>query len=48
MVAFDTNKGLERQNQMFKHSYLHQYKDNSSSNMLTILNEEFLPDSYNR
>ena len=48
MVGVNTNNGLERQNQVFKHSYLHQYKNNSLSGMLAILTEEFLPDSYNR
>ena len=37
MVGFNTNKGLECQNQVFKHSYLHQYKNSSLSSMLTIL-----------
>lgn len=48
IVGVHTNNGLERQNQVFKYTYLKHHKNNSLSGVLSILIEEFLPDNYNR
>jgi hypothetical protein len=48
IVGVNTNNGLERQNQVFKYTYLQRHKNNSLSGMLSVLIEEFLPDNYNR
>ena len=47
-IVFDTNNGVERQNKDFKYEYLKQFKDNTLSDMLTVLIEQFLPDKYKR
>ena len=47
-VRINTNNGIERQNKLFKHSYLKRHKTSSLSGMLAILIEEFQPDNYNR
>ena len=39
-----TNNGVERQNKEFKREYLVDYKDKSSSSMLKVLVESFLPE----
>ena len=36
ILGVNTNNGLERQNQVFKYTYLQQHKNNSLSGMLTI------------
>nr|XP_047123076.1 uncharacterized protein LOC105846387 [Hydra vulgaris] len=45
MVSINTNNGVERQNETFKHSYL---KKHSNSCLSTILIENYFPDLYNR
>lgn len=47
-MRVNTNNGLERQNKLFKYTYLKSHRNNSLSGMPTILIEEFLPDNYNR
>ena len=47
-VVVDTKNGEERQNKDFKYEYLKQFKDNTLSDMLTVLIEQFLPDKYKR
>ena len=42
------NNGVERQNKLFKYSYLRSHKNNSPSVTLTILIQDFLPDNYSR
>ena len=42
------NVFVERQNKLFKYSYLKSHKNNSLSVMLTVLIEDFLPDNYSR
>ena len=47
-VNINTNNGVERQNETFKHCYLKRYQNSSLTGMLTILIEEYFPDSYER
>ena len=47
-MRVNTNNGVERQNKLFKYSYLKSHKSNSLSVMLTVLTEDFLPDNYSR
>ncbi|XP_073244010.1 uncharacterized protein [Porites lutea] len=47
-VRVNTNNGVERQNKLFKYSYLKSHKNNSLTVMLTVLIEDFLPDNYSR
>ncbi|XP_064632039.1 uncharacterized protein LOC135490656 [Lineus longissimus] len=44
LVQVRTNNGLERQNKLFKHTYLKHYSEKSLSKMLTTLIKEFLPE----
>ncbi|XP_065682897.1 uncharacterized protein LOC136071707 isoform X1 [Hydra vulgaris] len=48
MVSINTNNGVERQNETFKHSYLKKHSNSCLSTMLTILIENYFPDLYNR
>ncbi|KAK3722871.1 hypothetical protein QZH41_020459, partial [Actinostola sp. cb2023] len=48
LVTVNTNNGVERQNLAFKYNYLVGSRSSSLSTMLTILIDEFLPESYNR
>ena len=48
LVNVNTNNGVERQNESFKYSYLQQFKNSSTTGMLTILVEEFLADKFER
>lgn len=48
LVTVNTNNGVERQNLSFKYNYLVGRRNSSLSIMLTVLIEEFLPESYNR
>ena len=45
-VAVHTNNGVERQNEVLKYEYLAGYKNCSLSEMLSVVIENFLPDSY--
>ena len=47
-MSVNTNNRVERQNKLFKYSYLKSYKNDSLSVMLTVLIEDFLPDNYSR
>ncbi|KAK3702246.1 hypothetical protein QZH41_016774, partial [Actinostola sp. cb2023] len=47
LVTVNTNNGVERQNLAFKCNYLVGSRSSSLSTMLTILIDEFLPESYN-
>ena len=47
-MRVNTNNGVERQNKLFKYSYLKSHENNSLSVMLTVLIEDFLPDNYSR
>lgn len=48
LVNVNTNNGTERQNLGFKSEYLVGRCNSSLSTMLSILLEEFLPESYDR
>ncbi|XP_065657444.1 uncharacterized protein LOC136082351 [Hydra vulgaris] len=48
MVSINTNNGVKRQNETFKHSYLKKLQNLSLTSMLTVLIEEHFPDLYNR
>ena len=48
LVNVNTNNGTERQNLGFKSEYLVGRRNSSLSTMLSILIEEFLPESYDR
>lgn len=46
-IAVNTNNGLERQNEALKYEYLVAgYKNCSLSEMLAVVIDNFLPDSY--
>jgi len=45
-VAVNTNNGVERQNEALKYEYLIGFKNCSLSEMLTVVVENFLPNSY--
>ena len=47
-MSVNTNNRVERQNKLFKYSYLKSHKNDSLSVMLTVLIEDFLPDNYSR
>ena len=47
-VVVNTNNGVERKNREFKYDFLKQYKDNTLSGMVTVLVEQFIPDTYSR
>ncbi|XP_076037559.1 uncharacterized protein LOC143023005 [Oratosquilla oratoria] len=49
-IAVYTNNGVERQNETLKYSYLEKYSRNaiSISELLTVVINSFLPDSYHR
>ena len=48
MVSINSNHGIERQNESFKHQHIKDRNKNSLSGMITILTGEFLPDKYRR
>ena len=48
LVNCNTNNGVERENNTFKHSYLHWHKTNSLTGMLTVVVEDFLTDKYEK
>ncbi|XP_028417456.1 uncharacterized protein LOC114541851 [Dendronephthya gigantea] len=48
ITAVHTNNGIERQNEAFKYDYLKREKNNTLSAMLTILTQQFLPESYTK
>ena len=45
-IVVNTNNGVERKNREFKHDFLNQYKDKILSAMVTVLVEQFIPDTY--
>ena len=45
-IVVNTNNGVERKNWEFKYDFLNQYKDNILSAMVTVLVEQFIPDTY--
>ena len=47
-IVVNTNNGVERKNREFKCDFLKQYKDNTLSDMVTVLVEQFIPDTYSR
>lgn len=47
-VDVNTNNGLERQNEDFKHNHLASNQDKTLSRMLSVLVTEFLPEKYSR
>lgn len=47
-VDFNTNNGLERQNEDFKHNHLASNQDKTLSGMLSVLVTECLPEKYSR
>ena len=48
IVAVHTNNGIERQNETLKYKYLDGYRNCSLSELLTVLIEQFFPDSYRK
>ena len=48
MVNINTNNGVERQNETFKHTYLNKHYSSSLTGMLSILIEEYFPAQYER
>ena len=48
MVNINTNNGVERQNETFKHTYLKKHHGSSLTGMLSILIEEYFPNQYER
>ena len=47
-IVVNTNNGVERKNREFKCDFIKQYKDNTLSGMVTVLVEQFIPDTYSR
>ena len=47
-IVVNTNNEVERKNREFKYDFLKQYKDNTLSAMVTVLVEQFIPDTYSR
>ena len=47
-IVVNSNNGIERKNRDFKHEFLKPYKDNSLSGMVTVLVEQFGPETYGR
>lgn len=47
-MAVHTNNGIERQNETLKFQYLDGYKNCSLSEMITVLVEQFFPDSFRK
>ena len=47
-TVVSTNNGVERNIREFKYGFLKQYKDNTLSGMVTVLVEQFIPDTYSR
>ena len=47
-IVVNTNNGVERKNRECKYDFLKQYKDNTLSDMVTVLVEQFIPDTYSR
>ena len=45
-MAVHTNNGVERQNEALKYEYLVGYRNCSLSEMLSVVIENFLPNSY--
>ena len=48
LVNFNTNNGVERQNESFKYSYLQRYKNSSLTGIVTILIGDFFLDRFQR
>ena len=48
MVSINTNNGVERQNETFKHTYLNKHHGCSLTGMLSILIEDYFPESFER
>ena len=47
-IVVNTNNGVERKNRDFKYEFLRPYKDNTLSGMITVLVEQFIPETYDR
>ena len=47
-ITVNTNNGVERKNKDFKHEFLSLHRDTSLSGMVTVLIEQFLPETYAR
>ena len=47
-VDVNTNNGLQRLNEDFKHNHLASHRDKTLSGMLSVLVTEFLPEKYSR
>ena len=48
LVSVNTNNGIERLNESFKHQYFKDRSESSLSGMIAIPVEEFLPEKYQR
>ena len=47
-VNINTNNGVERQKETFKHTYLKKNFESPLTGMLSILTEEYFPEQYER
>ena len=47
-AAVDTNNGVESQNKMLKYNFLPRNTKLTLSTLVTVLNEEFLPDMHHK
>ena len=48
LINLNTKKGVQRQNESLKYSYLQRYKSSSLAGMVTILIENFFEDKFRR
>ena len=48
MININTNNGVERQNEIFKHTYLKKHHGSSLKRVLNILIEKYFPKQYER
>lgn len=47
-AGIDTNNGIESQNKLLKHTYLSRHRNITLSSLVLKINEEFLPDRYQK
>ena len=47
-MVVTTNNGVEAQNRTFKYEYLFEHRTKSMTDLLTVIVEDFLPDSWRR
>ena len=47
-TVINTNNGVEAQNKVLKHSFLCHHSDKSLTGVMTVINEQFLPEAYQK